>query len=69
MKRPDHHPADLRAKYKIRRGTKLRVSDTKDEGILLQPKPSLYDAAGSASNEATVAEMKKLLDKLRNEDA
>jgi AbrB family looped-hinge helix DNA binding protein len=61
-------PAKLRSKYKIRRGTKLQVIDTK-EGILLRPKASLYDAAGSASSEASVLEMKRLLDKLRNEDA
>ncbi len=61
-------PANLRAKYKIRRGAKLEVIDT-ENGILLKPKASLYNAAGSASNEASVKEMKNLLDKLRNEDA
>ena len=61
-------PAKLRAKYRIRRGSKLEVVDT-DRGILLKPKASLYDAAGSASQEASVAEMKRLLDRLRNEDA
>jgi AbrB family looped-hinge helix DNA binding protein len=61
-------PSKLRAKYKIRRGSKLEVIDT-NEGILFKPKLSLYDVAGSASKEASVADMKKLLDKLRNEDA
>lgn len=61
-------PAKLRAKYKIRRGSKLEVQDT-GKGILLKPKASLYDAAGSASQEASVEEMKKLLDRLRSEDA
>jgi len=61
-------PAKLRAKYRIRRGSKLEVFDSK-EGILFKPKASLYDAAGSASREASSVEMKKLLDKLRNEDA
>ena len=51
-----------------RRGSKLEVVDT-NEGILFRPKLSLYDAAGSASREASVADMKKLLDRLRNEDA
>ncbi len=32
------------------------------------PKLSLYNAAGSAAKERSVADMKKLLDKLRNED-
>jgi len=61
-------PAKLRAKYRIRRGSKLEVVDT-GRGILLKPVASLYDAAGSASREASVEEMKQLLDKLRNEDA
>jgi AbrB family looped-hinge helix DNA binding protein len=61
-------PANLRTKYKIRRGARLEVVDT-ENGILLKPKASLYDAAGSASGEASVKEMKNLLDKLRNEDA
>lgn len=61
-------PAKLRSKYRIRRGTKLEVTDTK-EGILFKPKASLYDAAGSASSEASVADMKRLLDRLRKEDA
>lgn len=61
-------PAKLRAKYKLRRGARLEVLDT-GKGILFKPKPSLYEAAGSASSEASVKEMKNLLDKLRNEDA
>ena len=61
-------PARLRAKYKLRRGAKLEVLDT-GRGILFTPKASLYEAAGSASTEALVKEMKDMLEKLRNEDA
>ncbi len=60
-------PAKLRAKYKIKRGSKLEAQDTA-KGILLKPKVSLYKAAGSASQEASTEEMKKLLDKFRSED-
>lgn len=61
-------PARLRAKYRLRRGAKLEVVDT-GKGILFRPKASIYEAAGSASGEASVEQMKSLLDKLRNEDA
>jgi AbrB family looped-hinge helix DNA binding protein len=60
-------PAKLRRKYKIEEGTRLEVLDTKD-GILLKPKISTIDLAGSGAKYATVEEMKKLLDKLRDED-
>lgn len=62
-------PVKLRAKYKLRPGTKLLVFDT-GEGIRLKPKASsLYDAAGSGSSEASVKQMKRLLNRLRKEDA
>jgi AbrB family looped-hinge helix DNA binding protein len=60
-------PARLRAKYKIAEGTRLDVIET-DDGILLKPKKSTADLAGSGSELATPNEMKKLLDKLREQD-
>jgi len=60
-------PAKLRKKYKIQEGTRLQVIDTK-EGILFKPKKSTIDLAGSGAKHATPEEMKKLLDKLREED-
>lgn len=60
-------PAKLRKKYKIQEGTRLEVIDTKD-GILFKPKKSTIDLAGSGAKHATPEEMKKLLDKLREED-
>jgi AbrB family looped-hinge helix DNA binding protein len=60
-------PASLRRKYKIERGTRLEVLDT-DEGILLKPKLTTFDLAGTGAKFATVEEMKKLLDELRDED-
>ena len=61
-------PARLRQKYKIEEGTRLQVIET-EEGILFKPKKSTLDLAGSGSQYATPEEMKKLLDKLREEDA
>ncbi len=60
-------PVNLRKKYKIEEGTRLEVIDT-NEGILLKPKMSIWDMIGSGSKYATPEEMKKLLDKLREED-
>jgi AbrB family looped-hinge helix DNA binding protein len=61
-------PAELRKKYKIQEGTRLEVTDT-DEGILFKPKKSTIDLAGSGAKHATPEEMKRLLDKSRQEDA
>lgn len=60
-------PAKLRAKYRIEEGTRLEVIETED-GILFRPKKSTIDLAGSGSKHATPQEMRKLLDKLREED-
>jgi AbrB family looped-hinge helix DNA binding protein len=60
-------PAQLRKKYKIQEGTRLEVTET-PEGILFKPKKSTIDLAGSGAKHATPQEMKRLLDKLREED-
>lgn len=60
-------PAELRRKYKIEEGTRLEVVET-PEGILLKPKKSTVDLASSGAKYATPEEMKRLLDKLREED-
>jgi AbrB family looped-hinge helix DNA binding protein len=60
-------PVRLRKKFKIEEGTRLEVVET-DEGILLRPKKSFWDMAGAYSHIATPEEMKKQLDKLRQED-
>jgi AbrB family looped-hinge helix DNA binding protein len=61
-------PIKLREKYNIEEGTRLQVLDTND-GILLRPKQSTLDLAGSGARYATPAQMKKLLEKLRDLDA
>ncbi len=61
-------PIVLRRKYRILEGSKLEVVDT-GEGVLLKPKISFFELAGSGANRATVKEMKGLLDKMREEDA
>ena len=61
-------PARLRKKYRIKEGTRLEVIDS-GSGILLKPKPNTVDLAGSGSKYSTPREMKRLLDKMREEDA
>jgi AbrB family looped-hinge helix DNA binding protein len=61
-------PARLRKKYEIREGTRLEVFDS-GSGILLKRKPNTVDLAGSGSKYSTPREMKRLLDKIREEDA
>ena len=60
-------PSRLRKKFKIEEGTRLEVVET-DEGILLKPKKTIWDLIGTGSQFATTEEMKKLLDKLREEN-
>ncbi len=61
-------PVRLREKYNIEEGTRLQVLDT-DNGILLKPKQSTLDLAGSGARFASPDEMKRLLEKLRDLDA
>jgi AbrB family looped-hinge helix DNA binding protein len=61
-------PARLMKKYGIREGTRLEVIDS-GSGILLKPKPSTVDLVGSGSKRFTPREMKRLLDKMRQENA
>ncbi|MBX5326911.1 MAG: AbrB/MazE/SpoVT family DNA-binding domain-containing protein [Candidatus Bathyarchaeia archaeon] len=60
-------PVQLRQKYKIHEGTRLEVVET-EEGILFRPQKSTIDLAGSGAKYATPEEMKKRLDRLREED-
>ncbi len=61
-------PIRFRTKYNIEEGTRLQVVDTAD-GILLKPKQSTLDLAGSGGRYASPDEIKKLLEKIRDLDA
>jgi len=60
-------PARLRKKFKIEEGTHLEVIET-ETGILFKPKKPFWNYIGSGATYATVEEMKKELDKLREEN-
>ena len=61
-------PVRLRKKFKIEEGTRLEVIETA-EGILFKRKESIWDLIGSGAAFANPEEMKKELDKLREQDA
>jgi AbrB family looped-hinge helix DNA binding protein len=61
-------PAGLRAKFNIEEGSRLEVVETAD-GILFRPVKSTVDLAGSGAKFASVEEMKRVLDRLRDLDA
>jgi len=60
-------PIEFRMKYGIKEGSRLIVSDTED-GILFRKAPRTAELAGSGAKFATLDEMKRLLDRLRDED-
>ena len=57
-------PVRLRKKHLIRESTRLEVIDS-GSGILLKPKQSTVDLAGSGSEHSSPGGMKRLLDKMR----
>jgi AbrB family looped-hinge helix DNA binding protein len=60
-------PAKIRRKHGIREGSRLRFIDRGKE-IILKPALSTADLAGSGAKHASVKEMKRRLDDLRNGD-
>ncbi len=60
-------PVELRRKYGIDEGSRLEAVDT-GRGILLKPRMTTADLAGSGSKHASPREMKRLLDRMREED-
>ena len=61
-------PVEMRRKYSIEEGSRLEAIDTGD-GILLKPEQTTADLAASGAKQAGVPEMKRLLDRMRSEDA
>ena len=57
----------LHTKHHVKEETRLGVVETKED-ILFKPKRSTLDLAGSGAKHSTTEEMKRALDKLREED-
>ena len=59
-------PLKIRGQCGIKEGDRLSVEVT-EKGILFKPIPKLLDMAGIDAGYATVEEVKKMVDKLREE--
>jgi AbrB family looped-hinge helix DNA binding protein len=59
-------PVEIRQKLEIKEGDKLWV-ETTEKGILFKPIPRLEDMAGMDAKYGNVEEIKKEIDKLREE--
>ncbi|MEM2756259.1 MAG: AbrB/MazE/SpoVT family DNA-binding domain-containing protein [Candidatus Bathyarchaeia archaeon] len=59
-------PVEYRRKYRIREGVKVLIEDI-GNGLLLKPVPSLEEQAGIDAGKYDVKELKKLLDRMREE--
>lgn len=61
-------PAELRRKFRIEEGSKVMVVEENGK-IVVKRLPSIFDLAGSGSGRGDVNELKKMLDRMREEDA
>ena len=61
-------PIKLRRKFGIEENSKVEIVE-EDGKIVIKKQPSFLDLVGSSAGEATVAEVKKMLDEMRAEDA
>jgi len=59
-------PAEIRAELGIKEGDELAV-DIVDQQVVLKPVPKLEDCGGIFAGKANVDDLKKELDKLREE--
>ena len=60
-------PVDLRRKFHLEEKSRVQIFEKNGE-IVIKKCPSFYDLAGTGAGEATVEELKKELDEMREED-
>jgi AbrB family looped-hinge helix DNA binding protein len=60
-------PVDLRRKFHLEEKSRVLIFEKNGE-IVIKKCPSFYDLAGTGAGEATVEELKKELDEMREED-
>lgn len=60
-------PVEYRKKLRIREGTRLIVSQDR-ENIVMRPVPDIEDLAGAHSEKVALGEMRRELDRMRTED-
>jgi len=60
-------PVNLRRKFHLEEKSRVQIFEKNGE-IVIKKCPSFYDLAGTGAGEATVEELKKELDEMREED-
>jgi antitoxin PrlF len=60
-------PVELRRKFHIEESSRVQIIEKNGE-IVIKKCPSFYDLAGTGAGEANAEELKKELDKMREED-
>lgn len=60
-------PVELRRKFHIEEGSKVQITEKNGE-IVVRKCVSFYDLAGASAGTATVEELKRELDEMREED-
>ncbi len=61
-------PVELRRKFHIEESSRVRIIEKNGE-IVVQKCPSIFDFAGASAGKANIAELKRELDQMRDEDA
>ena len=61
-------PIELRKKFGIEESSKVEIVE-QGGMIVIKKSPSIFDLAGSGAGKGNVAELKKMLDQMRDEDA
>ncbi|MBS7645406.1 AbrB/MazE/SpoVT family DNA-binding domain-containing protein [Candidatus Bathyarchaeota archaeon] len=61
-------PVKLRRKFNITEGSKVKVVE-ENGVIVLRKLQSIFDLAGSGAGKGDAEELKKMLDRMREEDA
>jgi AbrB family looped-hinge helix DNA binding protein len=61
-------PVKIRRKFKIEENSKVEIVE-EDGKIVIKKQPSIFDLAGSGAGKASVEEVKRMIDEMREQDA
>lgn len=61
-------PVELRRKFLIEKGSKVEIVEKNGE-IVIRKCPSIFDLAGASAGKVDVEELKKELDRMREDNA
>jgi AbrB family looped-hinge helix DNA binding protein len=61
-------PVKIRRKFKIEENSKVEIVE-EDGKIVIKKQPSIFDLAGSGVGKASVEEVKRMIDEMREQDA